>query len=74
MSKFNKLDFSEIKNPASNTSVQESKNKENSVSDLYLTKGQQKAIDNIHLERWDDNTPGMSTKDAKRWLIYCSFH
>ena len=56
MSKFNKLDFSEIKNPVSNTSVQESKNKENSVSDLYLTKGQQEAIDNIHLERWDDNT------------------
>tara|TARA_Y100000592_G_scaffold45587_3_gene72389 strand:- start:34020 stop:34808 length:789 start_codon:yes stop_codon:yes gene_type:complete len=68
MSKFNKLNFNEIKKPPRR------KNKENTVADLYLTKNQQKAIDNIHLDRWDDNTPGMTSKDAKRWLIYKDYH
>jgi ubiquinone/menaquinone biosynthesis C-methylase UbiE len=44
------------------------------VSDVYLTKEQQSAIDSIHLERWDDNIPGMSSKDAKRWHIYKDYH
>lgn len=68
MTKFNKLNFNELSSSPNPPDVKEQ------VTDLYLTKDQQTAIDNIHLERWNNNIPGMTEKDAKRWMIYKDYH